>query len=189
MSLRRSALPHGLSPRVRGNPDGQSAQHVRRGSIPAYAGEPDDSDGVDVGDRVYPRVCGGTPCNRYGSLPSHKPKLYLTAQQTVFLASPVLRRSRRSSCTSPDTRRPRPLSPSAPLPVFGFAAPPRLPSPARSSRLRPAPVRSTAVLDGATVVNADLISAHLNGASLAGIQIWEAILFPEGLSPKQHSFS
>ena len=86
-------LGAGLSPRVRGNrrvstPPGQ----IRR-SIPACAGEPHVAGVALAIVAVYPRVCGGTPCNRYASLPSHKPKLYLTTQQTVFLASPVLRRS------------------------------------------------------------------------------------------------
>ena len=48
--------PHGLSPRVRGNP----IRTVFRvsGSIPACAGEPHDVHGS--ADAVYPRVCGGT---------------------------------------------------------------------------------------------------------------------------------
>ena len=51
----------GLSPRVRGN----RAQPHRLGdlsrSIPACAGEPRTSGIAGRADRVYPRVCGGTP--------------------------------------------------------------------------------------------------------------------------------
>ena len=54
------AADAGLSPRVRGNPPERFLGCVRAGSIPACAGEPEDSGGY-VGDvRVYPRVCGGT---------------------------------------------------------------------------------------------------------------------------------
>ena len=50
----------GLSPRVRGN-HSQSADRPRRtGSIPACAGEPGQRTPVPPGQRVYPRVCGGT---------------------------------------------------------------------------------------------------------------------------------
>ena len=50
----------GLSPRVRGNPDGRRGRRCGQRSIPACAGEP-----VAVALRasvvgVYPRVCGGT---------------------------------------------------------------------------------------------------------------------------------
>ena len=50
----------GLSPRVRGNPARNVEGHLRRGSIPARAGEPglDVVFAVEVG--VYPRACGGT---------------------------------------------------------------------------------------------------------------------------------
>ena len=55
----------GLSPRVRGNPDGQvsAAQWLR--SIPACAGEPPSSRGGFPTRRVYPRVCGGTVAIKY----------------------------------------------------------------------------------------------------------------------------
>ena len=55
---RRSAT--GLSPRVRGNPIGESPDHRRRGSIPACAGEPSRPSARTLSRRVYPRVCGGT---------------------------------------------------------------------------------------------------------------------------------
>ena len=51
----------GLSPRVRGNPEFVSCDRLALGSIPACAGEPQ-SERISYGDeRVYPRVCGGTP--------------------------------------------------------------------------------------------------------------------------------
>ena len=52
----------GLSPRVRGNPDKDWATPKKPGSIPACAGEPACGRRVAPGVRVYPRVCGGTPC-------------------------------------------------------------------------------------------------------------------------------
>ena len=54
------ALVLGLSPRVRGNryETGQDVPHLR--SIPACAGEPRADAGILNGNRVYPRVCGGT---------------------------------------------------------------------------------------------------------------------------------
>ena len=54
----------GLSPRVRGNRDfgtGDGAVRAVNGSIPACAGEPRHRDDMDHFERVYPRVCGGTP--------------------------------------------------------------------------------------------------------------------------------
>ena len=50
----------GLSPRVRGNPQRISTQNSRVGSIPACAGEPAPPELIAGGQRVYPRVCGGT---------------------------------------------------------------------------------------------------------------------------------
>ena len=50
----------GLSPRVRGNPIRIRGGRSCSGSIPACAGEPDRWDSRDGGQRVYPRVCGGT---------------------------------------------------------------------------------------------------------------------------------
>ena len=53
---------HGLSPRVRGNPDRGIGQQQQRRSIPACAGEPVLARPVCLVDQVYPRVCGGTRC-------------------------------------------------------------------------------------------------------------------------------
>ena len=50
----------GLSPRVRGNPEGQMDQQVYRRSIPACAGEPCRQTVHSKPNPVYPRVCGGT---------------------------------------------------------------------------------------------------------------------------------
>ena len=50
----------GLSPRVRGNLIKALQGMVRKGSIPACAGEPCWADAHHSGGRVYPRVCGGT---------------------------------------------------------------------------------------------------------------------------------
>ena len=51
----------GLSPRVRGNRQAGAARQGRGGSIPACAGEPAAGVPRDRRQRVYPRVCGGTP--------------------------------------------------------------------------------------------------------------------------------
>ena len=50
----------GLSPRVRGNHAHAKGVVTVKGSIPACAGEPDCGRLGQVGDGVYPRVCGGT---------------------------------------------------------------------------------------------------------------------------------
>ena len=50
----------GLSPRLRGNQDDAHAGLSGVGSIPAPAGEPLMDVGPSMGDRVYPRACGGT---------------------------------------------------------------------------------------------------------------------------------
>ena len=50
----------GLSPRVRGNPPEQLKPARRQRSIPACAGEPCPPPRRNWGQRVYPRVCGGT---------------------------------------------------------------------------------------------------------------------------------
>ena len=50
----------GLSPRVRGNPDGPHIRVEQDGSIPACAGEPAGQANKNSLPRVYPRVCGGT---------------------------------------------------------------------------------------------------------------------------------
>ena len=55
------ACPHaGLSPRLRGNPWGTERGILRRGSIPAPAGEPSRTSRRRWLMRVYPRACGGT---------------------------------------------------------------------------------------------------------------------------------
>ncbi len=52
--------PTGLSPRVRGNRPSLTARVLRRGSIPARAGEPlCQGTGIAIRE-VYPRACGGT---------------------------------------------------------------------------------------------------------------------------------
>ena len=57
----RVAPPHrGISPRVRGNPDGSGAAAMAQGSIPACAGEPALRQSASRVYGVYPRVCGGT---------------------------------------------------------------------------------------------------------------------------------
>ena len=50
----------GLSPRVRGNRDRQSASHSVGGSIPACAGQPCVGALAGMALTVYPRVCGAT---------------------------------------------------------------------------------------------------------------------------------
>ena len=51
---------NGLSPRVRGNRCRRAVYRVRRGSIPARAGEPLRKSAGSQVARVYPRACGGT---------------------------------------------------------------------------------------------------------------------------------
>ena len=58
----------GLSPRVRGNRPRRAQDKTELGSIPACAGEPRKYVASDTSDRVYPRVCGGTPSGDYDSL-------------------------------------------------------------------------------------------------------------------------
>ena len=50
----------GLSPRVRGNRPIARIEKRFDGSIPACAGEPTANLARTCGDKVYPRVCGGT---------------------------------------------------------------------------------------------------------------------------------
>ena len=57
---RRRAHGQGLSPRLRGNPDGLLVAVVEAGSIPAPAGEPIHIPISLIPPRVYPRACGGT---------------------------------------------------------------------------------------------------------------------------------
>ena len=51
--------PSGLSPRMRGSPSVVLPGRQVRGIIPAYAGEPADTDDHRPATRDYPRVCGG----------------------------------------------------------------------------------------------------------------------------------
>ena len=53
-------MAEGLSPRGRGNPNPCQPNHGKRGSIPAWAGEPPISRVGIVQATVYPRVGGGT---------------------------------------------------------------------------------------------------------------------------------
>ena len=50
----------GLSPRMRGNQRQSECDPVRKGSIPAHAGEPGSRSPCDAPCWVYPRACGGT---------------------------------------------------------------------------------------------------------------------------------
>ena len=79
----------GLSPRMRGNRGMVGHEPGMSGSIPAYAGEPQEVPSRYCCNRVYPRVCGGTA--GYPSCPAH-----------VGGLSP---RMRGNPC-SPETRRP-----------------------------------------------------------------------------------
>ena len=54
----------GLSPRVRGNHGDRARPDTAGGSIPACAGEPAARWAERYRERVYPRVCGGTPPGR-----------------------------------------------------------------------------------------------------------------------------
>ena len=60
----------GLSPRVRGNRIDPAGISCVPRSIPACAGEPESPGGAREGNRVYPRVCGGTTTFIVG-LPGH----------------------------------------------------------------------------------------------------------------------
>ena len=57
----------GLSPRVRGNHRQNVQPRLRRGSIPACAGEPRTQRAVPRQRPVYPRVCGGTASSKLSS--------------------------------------------------------------------------------------------------------------------------
>ena len=59
-SLCLYATAPGLSPRGRGNLLVELRKHSRHGSIPAWAGEPQEGHWVGTAARVYPRVGGGT---------------------------------------------------------------------------------------------------------------------------------
>ena len=56
--VRKGAHGAGLSPRVRGSPQGRLDGRPEPGSIPACAGKPIDSGSSLRALRVYPRVCG-----------------------------------------------------------------------------------------------------------------------------------
>ena len=60
LRLRSASRVRGLSPRVRGNHSMASHRGSCMWSIPACAGEPPPLAQRQPGDRVYPRVCGGT---------------------------------------------------------------------------------------------------------------------------------
>ena len=60
LSAKGQRIEEGLSPRVRGNPPVGHLLDAEPGSIPACAGEPVAGEGAWLGNRVYPRVCGGT---------------------------------------------------------------------------------------------------------------------------------
>ena len=62
--LRHHPDSGGLSPRVRGNPEGGPGAGRAGGSIPACAGEPRGRPPAPPEPEVYPRVCGGTSFSR-----------------------------------------------------------------------------------------------------------------------------
>ena len=61
MGVRAGVLVIGLSPRVRGNRRHTPPMTNTPRSIPACAGEPSTPTVLAVLQKVYPRVCGGTP--------------------------------------------------------------------------------------------------------------------------------
>ena len=65
MMLMAIAMDKGLSPRVRGNPNMESALVWAARSIPACAGEPFTLRFQALKSGVYPRVCGGTERTAY----------------------------------------------------------------------------------------------------------------------------
>ena len=81
----------GLSPRMRGNRHHDQEPDLRRGSIPAHAGEPRGSSSPSGRSGVYPRACGGT--ERRGSSTADRSGL-----------SPRMRGNQ--SCRSPTGRKP-----------------------------------------------------------------------------------
>ena len=61
-------LHWGLSPRTRGNRGGGTGRFAPAWSIPAHAGEPDETPVQRPGEGVYPRARGGTfACHRHAS--------------------------------------------------------------------------------------------------------------------------
>ncbi len=77
----------GLSPRLRGNPTGQSLTTPTRRSIPAPAGEPYYRSGQQWAIRVYPRACGGTRVTKVfvGALLGLSPRLRGNHARLVLL--------------------------------------------------------------------------------------------------------
>ena len=63
MTPRRSRPIQGLSPRVRGKRGGLMSVPYSRRSIPACAGEAVASSQGLIQEKVYPRVCGGSPAS------------------------------------------------------------------------------------------------------------------------------
>ena len=59
----------GLSPRVRGNPEGRHRIPFFVGPIPACAGQPECEGRTGPGHWAYPRVCGATTALRSDALP------------------------------------------------------------------------------------------------------------------------
>ena len=65
------AAAQGLSPRMRGNRSRWWWRRKMMWSIPAHAGEPSVHGGMTDGVGVYPRACGGTPCDVLQSPHTH----------------------------------------------------------------------------------------------------------------------
>ena len=65
MSSLARASTGGLSPHVRGNRDAPDIHRVQKGSIPARAGKPEETDGGTCNEKVYPRTCGETSLWNY----------------------------------------------------------------------------------------------------------------------------
>ena len=66
----------GLSPRTRGNRDGDADGQGIHGTIPAHAGEPPEDERSRAGPRDYPRARGGTVCGhaRTSGIPGLSPR-------------------------------------------------------------------------------------------------------------------
>ena len=58
-----SGFLQGLSPYTRGNPSRHFFNGISRGSIPVHTGKPLPIRGKGLGERVYPRTHGETPCD------------------------------------------------------------------------------------------------------------------------------
>ncbi len=85
--LARSVRRNGLSPRVRGNPNGLLEPEILRGSIPACAGEPPSLVANWCRNGVYPRVCGGTLVRHWDTLKSQglSPRVRGTSTKLLML--------------------------------------------------------------------------------------------------------